>query len=390
MRFFNYRFGEIDLAQEMAEKASILIEEDNLTLLEAEALWILGKIHFRRRNFTESLSYCEKAKLLAEKQDNDLLAAKCQVCIGAMLRVWHGSAKYTKVIDYYEASKSVFEANQDTTNLFNALYVLLDLYRSQIFQGKYEDKVIQYYARLTDITNTYRDDRLKLSFLLMGGALKEIKGEYTVANQNYLKAIVLSKAMRLANQTRHLYFRMAGNLMNMGEEEKALEMVQMGKSFNPEPATGAFRRLYFEILKANGQYEKAIEQAEITLYAQDSMYRNKQLDWVSEWETKYNLQEKNQALQQQQMEIKSQQTQNKFLLALIIIALLTSLIIAKAYLNQIKAKKALNEQKLIIEKQAGELKKLDKVKSRFFANVSHELRTPLTLILSPIQSILKI
>lgn len=42
-----------------------------------------------------------------------------------------------------------------------------------------------------------------------------------------------------------------------------------------------------------------------------------------------------------------------------------------------------------IEKQAKELRHLDEVKSRFFANVSHELRTPLSLLLGPIGSVLK-
>ncbi len=70
------------------------------------------------------------------------------------------------------------------------------------------------------------------------------------------------------------------------------------------------------------------------------------------------------------------------LYAFLVVALLYSL--RRYEMNRLRLKNQLQIEQL----DAKNLKKLDQVKSRFFANISHEFRTPLTLILGQIDSVM--
>ncbi|MEN0004956.1 MAG: histidine kinase dimerization/phospho-acceptor domain-containing protein, partial [Bacteroidota bacterium] len=81
------------------------------------------------------------------------------------------------------------------------------------------------------------------------------------------------------------------------------------------------------------------------------------------------------------------------LLALVIIALIWIRYLQQQRLLLRKEVAAQTQQiradKTVIEQQANELREVDALKSRFFANISHELRTPITLITTPIENLIK-
>ncbi len=86
--------------------------------------------------------------------------------------------------------------------------------------------------------------------------------------------------------------------------------------------------------------------------------------------------------------------QTWFLIVAGLIFLISGPLVFKWRTSQLIKQKAKLEEEVAmrtetIREQAEELKSLERLKSRFFANVSHELRTPLTLLLGPINSLLK-
>ncbi|MCB0278333.1 MAG: response regulator, partial [Calditrichaeota bacterium] len=84
--------------------------------------------------------------------------------------------------------------------------------------------------------------------------------------------------------------------------------------------------------------------------------------------------------------------QNWFYLTVLIVIILTLWMIHRQRLQsakkrEIELERIIQERTIEIDRQARELKLLDRMKSKFFTNISHEFRTPLTLIIGPLEEL---
>ncbi len=136
-------------------------------------------------------------------------------------------------------------------------------------------------------------------------------------------------------------------------------------------------------------YEQAHQYLKISRDLGDSLINSENIKITSELEAKFDNKQKEAKLASQQLTIERQKNFRNTLIIGITILLMGVIALFQwfYYRNKRKAREATLE----IEKQKAateNLRQVDEIKSRFFANISHELKTPLSMVITPIEEVL--
>ncbi|MEZ4773418.1 MAG: ATP-binding protein [Bacteroidia bacterium] len=149
------------------------------------------------------------------------------------------------------------------------------------------------------------------------------------------------------------------------------------------------RNCYFHLStteKQLGRYKEALDFLEKYNVLRDSMLNKDHFQQIEELNIQYETAQKEAEIARQQLELERSQSRERTLwfaaIGIAILALAGFVI----YRNRQQTRKRQSELTLRLkEAEAENLREMDQLKSRFFANISHEFRTPLTLILGPLQ-----
>lgn len=383
-KWFRY-FMKYDSANIYGKLALDCVEKNNLQTLKPQILLQNGWHKESKFDYEKALKYCKTAKSLAQDQNQMDIIIKADVCIERALGAFYmGSLggdqyPYYSALEKYEKAAVYLKETKDTTDFLFYWSLYLDLFRHR---GS-PDSVDLLITELENFLSNHPDLRSEASVYTQRSILADINGESDLVYKNLIKAQEISQKLDLPRLTQHYYIRLHDHFKGLGNFEKAVEMLDSASATyhtNHMHANGM--DLYYHTYKEADNTEMALEYLEKWHNHEDWERKNEKVDLITEWETKYKTQEK-------EVELLRQKTQQYWLLAFLGLIFFSGVFLLRAYHRQKKAKERLATQHKIIEHQATELQKLDKIKSRFFANVSHELRTPLTLMLGPISSALK-
>lgn len=210
--------------------------------------------------------------------------------------------------------------------------------------------------------------------------LHTIRGNTNEAEALYMEYIRIAKEYNLTENEAQGNWQFAILLENIqklpeaiGAYEKAKLLYESEKPMfaptNYSAVLGALAGLY----RKTGQLDKAFDHLVLFHNIRDSVDAMAQMDRVKELDSRYQSEEKDNAISL--LELKNQQKNTQILSMLLVGILILSATFFYFYRQKHKIK------------LAKQISQLDSLKRTFFANISHEFRTPLTLIKSPVQQL---
>lgn len=219
--------------------------------------------------------------------------------------------------------------------------------------------------------------------------LNEIGEIYLEQGRTQAGMSLIKRAVQLLENSKDAYHRsMMENsycraLMEHGLWEEAAERID--EVLELAHILSSYEQLYIaygmlaRLMEHQGKPSEAIQASRNTMVYHDSLLSQNNEVRILELENRYKSRQFAKQIQLLEAErILTRKTENERRLIFYLVIFILCLLSMFSYYRE------RNRRQL-----AAELEKIDKIKSRFFADISHEFRTPLTLIKSPVEHLLE-
>jgi signal transduction histidine kinase/DNA-binding response OmpR family regulator len=381
--FWHLYYEEKDSSLLMVDQAIHIAQKQNVNDPLPRLFFLKGKIANQHLDQELSVKSFEQAIHWAKKLENktDIITYTAHLKDALEIYHFHSTRGFNpeNVLPAMEKALANHRNNKDTLAFLQLFPRYIEIFRN----SNSLESTKSLLDELEEILNHFTDKKTQILFFSKKAAYYSIRKNHEKEEAALRKALLLSRKLELTKLERHYYTRLKNVYLKRKQYDQALAFLDTAYMVHsPEDNFVYGFYAYSQIYKSAGNTTKALDYLERWREAHLEDLKKNRLKKLTEWETKFNIQDKENLIQ-------IQKNQNRILWITIIFSFISIFFIAKGFFNQLKAKKKLARQKEIISKQAATLKQLDKIKSRFFANVSHELRTPLSLILGPLSSLLK-
>ena len=410
-------------AEAYALEAVNIGESQGLQSGVIRARFMLGVIYRRQGRNEEAISTNQQSLALAEKS-SDLKWVGANA--NALGNTYHGLGNYEEAMRYFLQAIEAYETIGYISGLALAYNNLGLVFKAQdnfdqakkyflqaiaaqeeagadnrigktyMNLGNVEENdslAIDYYDKALQIFTEYQDRSGLASLRISRGSKMIDLGNFEAARADYLAALKIATKIGQKERVATAKSALGSIYLQLDDYPQALqyakEALQLADEIGFRKEKAETYSLLARIYAESQQYQEAYQYTTLAQALNDSLYNERSLEITAELEAKYQSQKQETTVARQKLEIARQKNMRNRI-AIISLGLLLGLLLAGLFLYRFRKQKELTEIALKVKKQeAQQLKKLDQLKSNFFANISHEFRTPLTLIISPLEQLLQ-
>lgn len=400
--------GQSDSALIYYEQAIEKIEED---LMKLRFISNTANTYHTRKDYYKAIELYEKALKLAKKNQSNWALGIIYTNIGMV---------QTELLEYkaaFENYQKGLELKKEVKNYKSMGYSYRTMAGSYIDMDSLDAAKNACFEALK-VTESFKDTVFNLSISEKLLHISRIQGDFQQLEHYTNEGLRLSSSSKILSDLYEVKF-LIGLIQMLNHKKKykkALEHItqiiknhsgQIFESANLKAFTQknidgstlskeSYENILLELYTAQkgmSQYKEALTTFEALQSFRDSILIIQNLEQSKILNAKFRVSEKENELKvleaTKNAELKAKQIETTFYTTLAISSAILAIglfFFMQRFRNQ---KNQLSTQNRLIKAQEKELRSLDELKSRFFANVSHEFRTPVSLILGPISTILK-
>ena len=367
-------------AIEYLEKSKDIANKLGLKLKEGDNYYSLGFCYLVKADFEKSLYNYQQSTFIYEKLKDSRRLANAYMSIG---NVYFQNKDTVKTDLYYDKAEKIIIERKDTLQL-SSMYDTRGITYDQL--GKF-DLALSYFRKAYNLAYAVHEADYYMNTLSNIGLTYKHQFKTAEALKCFDSVLVFSiKTGRANDQLASIYNNIAATNAQAGDYPDALQAftksIQYAKAAG---SPGIEMENYHNISDMYGTM-KNFEQQSVYLnkyyHLKDSLFTVDKTNQLTELESTYQIEKKNNELTKKDTELTKQRAQRNIF---IIIALSIFVVLAGLafFYSRIRKKNELLQQKNTqISEQKNELQTLNHVKDRLFSIISHDLRNPLVTLRS--------
>lgn len=319
----DYFFQSLELAREIGDKRELSRAYNNL-----------GIVQRRQGNLNEAIEFYTQALRISEETDDLRGMAYANNNIGVIVRE---KGEYNNALEYFNKSLNIRQKLGDKKGISHVSNNIGNIYR---ILGEYH-KALQFYNRSLKIEQELND---RNGMAMVYESLADLK-----------IAVADSSARGLSKLERE------GNLREaIDYAQRALDISnRLGSYRRQNTASQQLMYAYREL----GNFEKAIQYADIFIATRDSMFNEDKTKAIVEMQTRYETEKKQREIHNQQLIIENQEVESRrqraqrnFFIIVFSLSLVSAFVILYGFVQKKKSNKLLTERAYEIETLNEELK----------------------------------